>query len=286
MNSPGIDALAAMGFTALEAEVYLVLAGGENATGYAIAKALRKPAANVYKAIESLHAKGAILVDESNGKRVRATAPRELLRLFGRDFEARRRRAAEALAHLPGPGKDHRIYELGSRAQVLERARTMLDGARRIALLDLGPGPLHILAADLSRTATRGVLVAVRSEATLEIPGVEVDGISPAGVSVEEPWPGDWLTLVVDGAQHLLAVFDAAGELHQGTFSDSAFLSWVYHCGLAAEITLDRLDPLLAAGDGAKLMATRALAHRLVPRDAPGRRQLLRSLTPPPTEPP
>ena len=52
--------LTEMGFTSLEAEIYLFLITTGSETGYAIAKGLNKATANVYKALDSLSAKGAI----------------------------------------------------------------------------------------------------------------------------------------------------------------------------------------------------------------------------------
>lgn len=279
MSKPWIEALVDLGFTALEAEIYGALAQGEAKTGYRVAQVLGKPAANIYKALDTLHAKGAVLIDESDKKLVRAVPPRELVRALSRDFEARRRRASEALARLPPPTTDRRIYELGSAEQVYERARTMLRGARQLALLDLGCRLVRELAGELEAAAKRGVVVALRTETAIDLNGVDVVAIVPRGAAREEPWPGDWLTLVVDGVQHLLAVFDAAGELRQGTWSSSAFLSWVFHSGISAEITLDailrRLDRRASAADVCALVDE---YRTLIPADAEGRRRLIAEL--------
>ena len=277
-----VDALVGIGFTALEADVYGMLARGGASTGYRVARLLGKPAANTYKAIESLHAKGAVLVDDSKARVVRAVPPRELMRLVGRELDARKKRVSDALADLPQPEADRRIYELGSRAQVFERVRTMLAGARRIALLDVGPGPLAELAADLVKAAGRGVTVALRTEAapSSRLPGVEVVVIPARGTAASEPWPGDWLTVVVDGTEHALAVFTADGELHQGVWSNSAFLAWVFHSGLACEIIVDLA--VQAARSGASKPALVGALDRLAelaPADAPGRRQLLAAIS-------
>jgi HTH-type transcriptional regulator, sugar sensing transcriptional regulator len=271
-------ALVGIGFTALEAEVYGALARGGASTGYRVARMIGKPAANTYKAIESLHAKGAVLVDDSKARVVRAVPPRELMRLVGRDLDTRRKRVSDALADLPGPDADRRIYELGTRAQVFERARTMLAAARRIALLDLGPGPLAELRDDLVKAARRGVAVALRTDAAAALAGVEVVVIPPRGTAAAEPWPGDWLTIVVDGTEHALAVFAADGELHQGVWSNSAFLAWVFHSGLAAEITLD-LAVTAAGGPKHGIVAALDRLAELAPADAPGRRRLLDSVS-------
>ena len=61
-----------MGLNALEAEVYAQLLKESPLTGYGVAKALGKPAANVYKAIDTLADKGAVIVDEGGTRQCRA----------------------------------------------------------------------------------------------------------------------------------------------------------------------------------------------------------------------
>ena len=58
----GTQSLMALGFTGLEAEIYAFLLGQSSVTGYRVAQALGKPAANTYKAIESLERKEAVLI--------------------------------------------------------------------------------------------------------------------------------------------------------------------------------------------------------------------------------
>ena len=60
------EILTKIGFTQLESEVYLYLLTEGAHTGYAVAKAIGKAIANVYKALERLAQKGA--VEQSSGK--------------------------------------------------------------------------------------------------------------------------------------------------------------------------------------------------------------------------
>src|SRR5215813_11412219 len=99
-------ALVELGFTALEAEIYTWLAGETSATGYRIAQGIGKPVANTYKAIESLHNKGAILIEEDENRLCRAVPAGELLRALERGFASRRDHAARALANLARPEGD------------------------------------------------------------------------------------------------------------------------------------------------------------------------------------
>ena len=64
-NAGGAQALVNMGFTALEAEIYTFIVGEPGVTGYRVAQAIGKPAANTYKSLESLGRKGALVFTET-----------------------------------------------------------------------------------------------------------------------------------------------------------------------------------------------------------------------------
>jgi sugar-specific transcriptional regulator TrmB len=58
------DMLLSAGLNDLEADVYLCLLDEDLLTGYKIGKLLGKPTANVYKAIDSLARKGALMIED------------------------------------------------------------------------------------------------------------------------------------------------------------------------------------------------------------------------------
>src|SRR5690348_9159997 len=140
-----VDALAELGFTELEGRVYAFLCREAPATGYRIAQAIGKPVANVYKAIDTLERKGAVLIDDGENRMCRGVPLDELLARIERDFRRSRTRAVQAFAGLEAPADDDRIYQLRSHEQILERARQMLAGARRVVLASLFPAPLESL---------------------------------------------------------------------------------------------------------------------------------------------
>src|SRR2546423_12321018 len=127
MASNPIQVLQDLGFTALEAEVYIFLLKESPATGYRIAQGIGKPAANTYKAIETLQLKGAVIVDDGESRRCQAVPANELLSQLERNFSKRRSEAAKALASVGGASDDLGVYQLRSREQVVERFRSMLN---------------------------------------------------------------------------------------------------------------------------------------------------------------
>src|SRR5262249_12589126 len=165
MPADAFQSLTGLGFTELEAEVYVALLQHSPVTGYRVAQSIGRPVANTYKAIESLQQKGAVLVDEGSSRLCRAVPADELLAQLERRFERRRHQAASALASVRAAPEDDRVYQLQSVEQVFERCRRMLDGCEQAAVLDIFPKPLEELREAVERAARRGVRVAVKAYA-------------------------------------------------------------------------------------------------------------------------
>jgi HTH-type transcriptional regulator, sugar sensing transcriptional regulator len=240
------EALRELGFTALEAEVYSALVELSVATAYRVAQEVGKAAANVYKAVESLLRKGAIVVDDSASRLYRAVPPAELLRQMEKRFANARTRAERALGRLQRSEGDERIYQLTSREQVLERARGMISSARVSVLCDLFPDTVAELEADLSAASKRGVRVFVHVYRPIALaPGIQVF-TSAGGERLLERWPGQWVNVVVDAQKHLLALLDArARGVLQAVYSESTYLSVTYFSALSVEMMFGRTIELL-----------------------------------------
>ena len=237
------QALVALGFTELEARVYCALLASGPATGYRLAKLVGKAPPNVYQALAALGRKAAVLVDETEPRTWRATRPAELLAVLGGTFANRQAEAERKLASLATAPADDRLYQITDPDQVLERARAMLDGARDIVLFDLFEAPLAALREPLEATAARGVTVAgLVYGQTAPMAGVTARPAAGAAVA-RDRWPGAQLSLVVDAAEHLVALMTPAMDgVRRAIWSDSAYLSCLQHSGLSAEIRLTGVD--------------------------------------------
>ncbi|HYC67769.1 TrmB family transcriptional regulator [Brevundimonas sp.] len=244
------QALTALGFTDLEARVYCALLASGPATGYRLAKLVGKAPPNVYQALAALGRKAAVLVDETEPRTWRAARPAELLAVLGGSFAHRQAEAERRLANLAVAPADDRLYQIADPDQVLERARAMLAAAKDIVLFDLFDAPLAALREPLEATAARGVTVAGLVYGPVEsIAGVIARRAAGEGVA-RDRWPGAQLSLVVDAAEHLVALMTPAMDgVRRAIWSDSAYLSCLQHSGLSAEIRLtgvasDALEPL------------------------------------------
>jgi HTH-type transcriptional regulator, sugar sensing transcriptional regulator len=232
--------LTPFGFTSLESEIYTFLLRESPATGYRVAQALRKAAANTYKAIESLQQKGAVLVEEGASRSCRAVPSDELLARLTRDFEWRRAEAELRLSTLNSDGEDERVYGLRSRAQVIERARHRVGSAESVVLM--------ACSTSVAEQIIDALNAAVRKK--IEILAVCPDPIGVAGVQAvvsRGASPLDEIRLVTDGCEYLFGLFKKAREeVAQAVWSRSPYLSVCAHRGLAAELRQLGLNPTTA----------------------------------------
>lgn len=242
--------LAELGFTGLEAEIYAFLVRESPATGYRIAQAINKPVANTYKAIQTLHEKGGIEVEDGDTRLCRAVPPEELLERLGREFESRRSQARDLLGKLGKASGDERVYQIRSRSQALQRAREMLGSAKEVVLVCAPEALAFELSEPLAGAAARGVKVQVKADAELAIAKVETfvaargeDLVTSAG----------FLRLVVDGEQSLTAHLE--GGRATAVYSRNPALALPMHEGIAAEITLLSVLEKVEEGAGAKRIA-------------------------------
>lgn len=200
-----VQALTSLGFTGLEAEVYAFLLQESPATGYRVAQAIGKPVAGTYKAIESLQAKGALVVAADGKNRLcRAVPWRELLDEIEQSFQDTCQQAEQALSRLRGSSDDDRVYEMETRSQVVQRCRQMLESARELVLADLYPSLARPLRDSLESAALRGVEVILKIYQPIDIPGTR-QILRKSGSEIYGRMPGDVVSLSVDGREHVLA---------------------------------------------------------------------------------
>jgi sugar-specific transcriptional regulator TrmB len=226
------DILQSLGLTPIEALAYTYLVANPSATGYRVARGIGKPTANVYRALEGLERKGAVLRDRSAAPLFRALAPDELLGRLEREFAERRSAAARELAALHAEPADESLYPLGGTDQVWSRARALLASAARIVLADASGDIVDALAADLAAARARGVRVVVIARgATAEDGVVTWTDARPRSV-VRPP-----LRIVADAREALLAQFSPdATRVHDAVWTRSAVFAAAIHDAITTEL--------------------------------------------------
>ena len=269
------DRLMEIGLSRLEAEVYAFLLANRPMTGYGIGKRLGKPTANVYKAVDALARRGAVLIEEGENRRCRAVPASEFLEhervAFGRKTEA----AAQTLAKLEQQPDDERVYRLESAAQLFERCRQMLEErCQTFAVVDAFPAALKALVPSIKIAIRRGATVYVEAYEPVKIPGARLV-VATVGTQVLQQWRTQQLNLIVDGRECVTALLDAQlQEVFQGLWTNSLYLSCLMHSGRLAEHTLLRLERAAESGSPGLLAILKEHPY-LLQTNVPGRRELL-----------
>jgi hypothetical protein len=144
-------------------------------------------------------------------------------------------------------------------------------------VLDLFPGPLAELRPAIAAAAARGVRVVVKAYTPSRIERVKVV-VHPRGQTLLKRWPGQWLNLVTDGRELLLAFLTRDGKgVNQALWSDSTYLSWVYHSAVGSEMILAAVEQSLERGaTGAELRKLIRTHYSLFQPSLPGYQELLR----------
>ncbi len=240
-----IEIINQMGFTSLEAEIYVFLLQHSPATGYKIAKGIGRSFTNTYKALAGLQGRGAILVDESESKLSRAVPVEELMDQLQARFTEQRRKAVAAVNSLPLSPVDTGIYRLTSVDQVYERFRVMLRECKERALAELFPGPCKRLREPVETAATRGIDISVRTYTGETLEGARMIH-SPFSESNMDTWNSQWMALFVDGRQFLLAHLsqDEKG-VYEAIWSANLFLARAFYSYVNSDLHHYSFRPLL-----------------------------------------
>lgn len=238
-----IASIMSLGFTEMEAEAYAQLCKSNGATGYAVAKAIHKPHANVYQALTALEHKGAVLFKEGTTRTYSAVPPSELVEHLRKRMQSNLATAKATLAPLEQPYvQDEGLYRLRTQAQVLAKAVAMIEVADECVLIYAGPTAMVELRPTLEQAIAAGVRVAglvLREEDRL--PGARLH-ISGIGTRIEAAWPDFPLLLVADAREALLAPFaPEAQPQNPAVWTRSVFLCSLFHNALTSDAVLHSL---------------------------------------------
>jgi hypothetical protein len=121
----------------------------------------------------------------------------------------------------------------------------MLEEAQETVLIEMGPVPAEELRASLQQAAARGVAMAgltLREEDLIE--GTRMI-VSKVADRLKNIWPGDQLTLIIDGREFLLALFDKkSGEVKRAVWVNSHYVATILNNGIVGDIVLHNLPAI------------------------------------------
>lgn len=241
MEAEVIQKLRDIGLNQLEAEVYYLLLSEEPMTAYKVGKLLKKPTANIYKAVEVLFNRGAVVIEEGKNKLCKAVDPEEFIATRQNEFAAKIKQAASALTHIKSLVTEDKTYSIDSVSLAVEKAKRMIGEAKEIIVIDAFPSALNAVLPELRSAIKRGVKVMVQCYSEITIEGADVF-VTQDYKDVISYWQSEQLNVVVDGSRSLIALFDKTmTTVYHATWSSNLYLSCVTHAGRICEQTIHKL---------------------------------------------
>jgi len=196
-----LDRLGLFGLTRQEAQLYLVLLAEGELSGYEAAKHAGISRSNAYAGLSSLVAKGAAYLLDGAVPRYTAVEPETFFHHRVRTLEE----AATALA--PALPRRRTLLEgyltVAGNQTVLDRMKTMVEGAQHRLYFSLSPALVEPLVPSLQRAVARGVAVTALVEGPLDVAGAVVHRTTP---------PEGQIRLIIDSQEVLTGEWDTAGE--------------------------------------------------------------------------
>ena len=239
-NDKALNLLRELGLNQLESEIYMFMLPQPPMTAYKIAKNVGKPTANVYKAVETLSRKGAMIVEDGSSRICSAVPAHIFLQRAEQDYHEVSLKAWNVLKNIEVSPIDEIVFRVDSIELVYTYCREMLEKAEAIVVIDAFPVPLRKIAPLVSKATNRGVEVFIEAYESITIEGAQITYIPIADKLVNQ-WSAQQLNVVVDGKENLMALLtqDGSGVL-QAFWSNSLYLSCLQHGGRLCEQTLVR----------------------------------------------
>ncbi len=228
-----------MGLSELEAKVYIWLLENKRSTGYKIAVQTGKPVANTYKALRSLEKKGAVICDNSSNKTYFDTiSVEEFLNKIEKEFIKQREKIIDEVKKLDVQQEPIGIYELQSAELVYEKAVGMIKTAESSLVIDCFPAPLQVIKKELLNKKGENIPILLKNYCDTRFEGIRQIEAFKTDIVLDEH-PGQWLLMIKDAAESLIAFFDIKGEelLHSIWIKDP-FISLILFNGSTIEFNL------------------------------------------------
>lgn len=193
-----LESLTAFGLTRQESQLYLALVSEGDLTGYEAAKQAGISRSNAYAGLTSLVAKGAAYLLDGSVPRYSALEPETF---FGHCIRALEEASAALVPLLPRrrTAPEGYLTVAGSQA-VLDRMKTMVEGARLRLYFALPSALVAPLVPFLRQAAARGVRITALAADPLDLPGLVFHRTTP---------PEGQIRLIVDSEEVLTGDGDA-----------------------------------------------------------------------------
>lgn len=147
-----------LGFTEYEARAYVALVQQNPVNGYELARNSGIRRADIYRVLDQLEERGAVLrVENEAGAKYAPLPPDELLARLTRTTEETLEQARESLMQLPKPAEYDFIGNVRGYPAVIDHAQSLIESADHQLLVALWPNEAAALAPQFAGAQDRGV---------------------------------------------------------------------------------------------------------------------------------
>ncbi|MDA0272363.1 MAG: hypothetical protein O3C68_03810 [Proteobacteria bacterium] len=220
------EQLKSLGFTTNEAKAYLALLGCQPATAYEIAKQAGLPTSKIYETVARLVSRAVFQAneDETGTQQYYALNPSDLMQSMRNKIIKETERLLPELQKVPSNNQSNLIWPLLERNQVESRTLEIINQANKSILVSLWPQELDWCERSLLDAAARGVKIALVhfGKPTRKIGATYHH---PVQETLYAEKGGRGLTVVVDGAQVVIANFQVGGEVDGAWSRNQSFVT-------------------------------------------------------------
>lgn len=281
-----LEEMKQLGFTGVEAEIYLYLLQHSLATGYEISKGTALPRANTYQALETLVAKERITAVSQDPVRYAAVPPAHLLRRIQEETRQRCLQLEQQLSALEQPDNKGHFWEINERSRIEARMIELINAAQHRIAASLWAEDLECLSKPLQEARNHGctILLNLFGEARADFATIY------RHEGPEKVVGGHVVALTIDFSEALVASLDTPATgvvtenrtlvyLVEKLIRDEAYLASIYE-QFSSELE-DAFGPhlvslrrrLLPAEDAERLIAITTLGSQAIhlPAELKGR---------------
>lgn len=235
-----------LGFTPVEANVYLCLLKEHPQTGYKISTAIGKSRSSAYQAIKSLENRNVIIRLEGTqyGEYIPVSIE-DYMNHKEKEFKKQKDEIVEAFKEVSQDRQQDVIYRITKTTQLFQKIESMISGAEQIILVDTDLAPLEKIDTMLEQKAQEGVKVLVETPEMLigkSYKTIQLKSLTNKDID----WYAHWMCVSVDGQEFLISLLDPeTGELIQGIWCRNPYISpWVFN-GMLHEFSFRRLMDII-----------------------------------------
>ncbi|RPI85197.1 MAG: TrmB family transcriptional regulator [Chloroflexi bacterium] len=199
-----VEQLMLLGFSQYEAQAYITLLEHNPTSGYELAKASGIPRANIYRILDKLEERGAVLRDESpEGTRYVPTHPSELVSRLRNGYQTSLEVVEESLCRISKSTEPDTVWNLQGYKALIKHALSTIDSAQEKIQIAIWPSEAIKIEHSIEQAEKRGVEVTTLCLAGCKQPCGSCRGtvqMTPTAAQDD----GNWLIIIRD-AEEVLA---------------------------------------------------------------------------------